>query len=81
MDFPDKQTKLLATRALVCTQISCAKNRFSGCNEVMEIVRKVELLTQQAYSPGVCQDRRSHETPTTTGGQPSTIHQLQILDT
>ena len=52
--------KLLAT---VCTEISRTSSHSAGCNEVMEIVRNVEQLTQLACRSGVCQDRRSHEKP------------------
>jgi hypothetical protein len=77
----NKQTnKLLATQAMVCTQISRPKSNFSGCNEEPEIVRKLKPMSQLACRPGVCQDGSSHETPATTAGQPAAI-QLQILDT
>jgi hypothetical protein len=44
-------------------------------------VRKVELLTQLACHTGIFQNGRSHETPSTTAGQPATIHQPQFPDT
>jgi len=74
----NKQT---ATQAAVCTQISRANSHFSACNEEEDIVRNMELMSLLACRPTVCQDGRSQETPTTTAGQPATIHQLEILDT